>query len=50
MEFEFRPLEKPHALAILGWQYPAPYGFYNFREDNRQADLHDFLDPLPSCS
>ena len=50
MEFEFRPLEKPHALAILGWQYPAPYDFYNFREDNRQADLHDFLDPLPSCS
>ena len=45
MEFEFRPLEKSHALAILGWQYPTPYELYNFREDNRQADLHDLLDP-----
>lgn len=45
MEFDFRPLEKPQALAILDWHYPAPYDFYDFRQENRQADLYDFLDP-----
>lgn len=44
-EFEFRSLEKHQATAILTWQYPAPYDVYNFKENNRQADLSYLLDP-----
>lgn len=44
IKFEFCPLEKHYALAILNWQYPAPYDFYNFSENHRQADLHYLLD------
>ena len=45
MELKLFPLEKRHALAILGWQYPPPYDIYNFRKDNHQADLSYLLDP-----
>lgn len=45
MECVFCPLEEPHALAILDWHYPAPYDFYNFRPENRELDLGDFLNP-----
>lgn len=48
MEFQFCPLENCHALVILGWQYPAPYDVYNFRENNRQADLSYLLEPQNS--
>ncbi|MEM0980636.1 MAG: hypothetical protein AAGH78_10200 [Cyanobacteria bacterium P01_H01_bin.58] len=45
MELAFRPLEKPHTLEILDWRYPSPYDFYNFGQENCQADLCDFLNP-----
>lgn len=45
MELDFRPLERRHALAILGWCYPAPYEVYNFKPENRQADLEYLLNP-----
>ncbi|MEM6254564.1 MAG: GNAT family protein [Cyanobacteria bacterium P01_D01_bin.156] len=44
MELEFYLLEKCHALAILNWQYPAPYDCYNFPQDNHQTDLSYLLD------
>lgn len=45
MELNFRPLEHRHALAILGWCYPAPYEVYNFKPENRQADLDYLVNP-----
>ncbi|MBT9316199.1 GNAT family N-acetyltransferase [Leptothoe spongobia] len=45
MEFKFCPLTKNYALAILAWQYPAPYDVYNFKENNLQADLPYLLEP-----
>ncbi|MBE7385747.1 MAG: GNAT family N-acetyltransferase [Leptolyngbya sp. SIO1E4] len=50
MEFDFQPLERHHVLAILGWQYPAPYDCYNFKEDNHQADLSYLLEPQNAFS
>jgi hypothetical protein len=45
MELDFRPLEHRHALSILGWCYPAPYEVYNFKPENRQADLDYLVNP-----
>lgn len=45
MELDFRPLERPHALAILDWRYSPPYDFYNFEPAEHQADLENFLNP-----
>lgn len=45
MRVTFCPLEKEHALAILNWRYTAPYDYYNFDADARQADLRYLVDP-----
>lgn len=48
MELGLQPLEQPHVLAILDWRYPVPYDIYNFKPEQRQADLDDLLNPQNS--
>lgn len=43
MAFDFCPIEKHHALALLDWRYPAPYDIYNFAPKDRCADLAELL-------
>ena len=45
MVYVFVPMTQEHARAILGWQSSAPFGFYNHRPSELEADLRTFLDP-----
>jgi [ribosomal protein S18]-alanine N-acetyltransferase len=42
---QFCPLGLEHAVAILSWQYPAPYQVYNLATGNPPANLAHLLRP-----
>jgi [ribosomal protein S18]-alanine N-acetyltransferase len=42
---QFSPLGSEHAVAMLSWQYPAPYQIYNVATGNRAASLAHLLRP-----
>jgi len=43
MEFSFGELSAQDAQRVAGWQYPAPYAFYDWTAD--PDDLAELLDP-----
>ncbi|MEO0406684.1 MAG: GNAT family N-acetyltransferase, partial [Cyanobacteria bacterium P01_A01_bin.135] len=48
MAFDFQPLQRHQALAIVSWHYPAPYDIYNVEPEHRQADVDYLLHPQNS--
>ena len=45
MKFIFHPLAEKSAQAILQWQYPPPYDFYNLTSRATEETLLYLLDP-----
>jgi len=45
MRFDFQPMDKDAARAVLGWRYEPPYDVYNTLRQHFEKDLELLLDP-----